>query len=53
MSQKKVDEDVGPQYAKRVEAILAGKPTPPPGKRPGVKGKSSSRLIGSIKGLFK
>ncbi len=50
---KKVSNDVGPQHAKRLEDIFAGKPTVASGKRTGVKGKSSGGVIKSIKGLFK
>ena len=50
---RKVSDDVGPQHAKRLEAILAGKSTASSGKGAAGKGKSSGGLMGSIKGLFK
>lgn len=50
---KKVNDEVGPQHAKRLEAILAGKATAAAGKGKTVKGKTSGGVLGSIKGLFK
>lgn len=50
---KKVHDDVGPQHAKRLEAILAGKSTASAARPKTVKAKSSGGVMKSIKGLFK
>ena len=50
---RKVHDDVGPQHAKRLEAILAGKSTAATATTKTVRGKSSGGVMKSLKGLFK